>query len=88
MTASPSLAGCLRRTEQRGSAGDLCLPISHLNGRRAEAREETGAETVAHQLAPDYRTETPFVLLAIVAAVTISAIALISLTSLLVFWLA
>jgi hypothetical protein len=67
---------------------DLGLPISHLNGGSAGAREERGGEAVAHQLARGYRTETPFVLLAIVGAVTISAIALISLISLLVFWLA
>jgi hypothetical protein len=67
---------------------DLGLPISHLNGRRDEARKETGAKAVAHQLARGYRTETPFVLLAIVGAVAISAIALISLISLLVYWLA
>jgi hypothetical protein len=67
---------------------DLGLPVSHLNGRRPASGEETGAGAVAHQLARGYRTETPFVLLAIVGAVALSAIALISLISFLVFWLA
>jgi hypothetical protein len=71
-------------TEIEAALRDLGLPISDLNGRRAEAREETGAEAVAHQLARGYRTETPFVLLAIVGAVAISPNAQISLITQLV----
>jgi hypothetical protein len=67
---------------------DLGLPVSRLNGRRPASGEEGGAGKVAHQLALGYRTETPFVLLAIVGAVALGAIALISLISFLVFWLA
>jgi hypothetical protein len=67
---------------------DLGVPVSRLNGSPVAAGEESTAQSVAHEVARGRRAETPFVLIAIVGAVSIAAIALISLISFLVFWLA
>ena len=65
------------------------LPISRLeDGREILSTEPTGAEAVARDFTHGQRPETPFVILGVVGAVLFGAIALISLTAFLVYWLA
>lgn len=76
---------------ERVEAGlrDLGLPISRVGGGGPVGAEHPGeAEAVARDVAEGKRDETPFVIVATVALVIFGVVAVVSLISFLVFWLA